>query len=174
MSYIKINGDDTKYYVSIIPFTTQHGYDAIRFKGENIPQTDKGFKLYDEFDVVISDFSDYKYFYRDNEYSVENDEIVLPKGSNAPLEPSAIDKLNSKVNQISSQVNVITPYIENKTAYIDDTYVTFDIVKDGNISIFMVDNEGQNVPFTFEQINGQVKVLFEKRNSLATVTIQIQ
>lgn len=174
MFYIKINGNDTKYYVDIVPFTTQHGFDAIRFVGETIPTTDKGFKLYDEFDVVISDFSDYIYFYRDNEYSVEYDEIVLPKGSDAPLKPNAFDVLSSKVNQISSQVDAITPYIESKTAYIDDTYVMFDIVKEGNILIFMIDENGQNVPFTFERIDGQIKVSFEQRNSSATVTMQIQ
>lgn len=74
----------------------------------------------------------------------------------------------------NNKADAITPYTESKTAYIDDEYVTFDIAKDGNISVYMVDNDGQNVPCEFEQINGQIKVSFEKRNSLATVTISIQ
>ena len=53
MSYIKINGDNTHYIVSIMPFTTQHGYNAIRFIGEDIPETDKGFKLYDDNERTI-------------------------------------------------------------------------------------------------------------------------
>ena len=70
--------------------------------------------------------------------------------------------------------SAITPYTESKTAYIDDTEVRFNITKEGNISVFMVDGDGQNVPFTFEQVNGQIIVSFEKRDSLATVTISIQ
>lgn len=81
---------------------------------------------------------------------------------------------DADVNGNRKSVTDITPYTETKTAYIDDEYVTFDIAKDGNISVYMVDGDGQNVPCSFEQINGQIKVSFEKRNSLATVTISIQ
>ena len=102
MSYIKINGDDTHYIVSIMPFTTQHGYNAIRFIGEDIPETDQGFKLYDDNDNIISDFSDYKYIYRKNEYSVEHDEIVYPKGSDQPLSPSPYDNLSRRISQVAN------------------------------------------------------------------------
>lgn len=81
---------------------------------------------------------------------------------------------DADINGNRKSVSEITPYTETKTAYIDDEYVTFDIAKDGNISVYMVDGDGQNVPCSFEQINGQVKVSFKKRNSLATVTISIQ
>lgn len=81
---------------------------------------------------------------------------------------------DADINGNRKSVSDITPYTETKTAYIDDEYVTFDIAKDGNISVYMVDNDGQNVPCSFEQINGQIKVSFKKRNSLATVTINIQ
>jgi Tol biopolymer transport system component len=81
---------------------------------------------------------------------------------------------DADINGNRKSVSDITPYTESKTAYIDDEYVTFDIAKDGNISVYMVDGDGQNVPCEFEQINGQIKVSFEKRNSLATVTISIQ
>lgn len=83
-------------------------------------------------------------------------------------------KLDAPIVRANENVDKITPYTETKTAYIDDEYVTFDIAKDGNISVYMVDGDGQNVPCSFEQINGQIKVSFEKRNSLATVTISIQ
>ena len=81
---------------------------------------------------------------------------------------------DADINGNRKSVSDITPYTESKTAYIDDEYVTFEIAKDGNISVYMVDGDGQNVPCSFEQINGKIKVSFEKRNSLATVTISIQ
>ena len=174
MSYVIINGDETRYNVQAYPFTTQHGIRAMRFEGDEIPETDMGFKYYFDDDTLISDLSEYIYLYRPNEYSVELDEQILPKWVNEPLAPSAIDRLNSRVSQLSSQVSAITPYTESKTAYIDDTQVSFNIAKEGNISVFMVDGDGQNVPFTYEQVNGQIVVSFEKRDSLATVTISIQ
>lgn len=67
----------------------------------------------------------------------------------------------------------VTPFIMSEIAYIDDTQIIFDNVPDGNVSVFMVDGEGQNVPFTFERVNGSVVVSFDKRNSLATVSISI-
>ena len=140
MSYIKINGDDVHYNVSISPFTTQHGYSAIRFIGEDIPETDKGFKLYNDKDEVISDFSDYKYIYRQNEYSTEHDEIVYPKGSDAPLQPSAYDNLSRRISQVSSRVNAITPYTESKNAYIDETECVFEnVYKEGALTVNVVD-----------------------------------
>ena len=90
-----------------------------------------------------------------------------------------IDALDKKYDSISmvdrGNINAITPYVESKTAYIDDEYVTFDIAKDGIISVYMVDNDGQNVPCMFERMaNEQIRVSFAKRDSLATVTISIQ
>lgn len=172
--YIKINGKTKHYNVTVEPFTTQHGKKAIRFVGGNIPETDKGFKYYDDNGVEVLDLSDYVYIYRDNEYSTEQDTMVLPSGNPKSLGPSAYDRLNARINSVNARVTDITPYTVSKTAYIDDTEVLFDIAKEGNISVFMVDNEGQNVPHTFEQINGQVRVSFEKRETLATVTISIQ
>lgn len=67
----------------------------------------------------------------------------------------------------------VTPYTDSKTAYIDDTEVTFADVPQGNLSLFMVDGDNQPVPCTYERINGNVRVSFEQRTSLATVTIQI-
>lgn len=67
----------------------------------------------------------------------------------------------------------VTPYTENKTAYIDDTEVRFENVPNGNLSLFMVDGDNQPVPCTYERINNDVRVSFEQRTSLATVTIQI-
>ena len=139
MSYIKINGDDVHYNVSISPFTTQHGYSAIRFIGEDIPETDKGFKLYNDKDEVISDFSDYKYIYRQNEYSTEHDEIVYPKGSDAPLQPSAYDNLSRRISKVANAVSVTanglaetndalceyTTDIDNRVGELEDSFCEY-------------------------------------------------
>ena len=139
MSYIKINGDNVHYNVSISPFTTQHGYSAIRFIGEDIPETDKGFKLYNDKDEVISDFSDYKYIYRQNEYSTEHDEIVYPKGSDAPLQPSAYDNLSRRISKVANVVSVTanglaetndalceyTTDIDNRVGELEDSFCEY-------------------------------------------------
>lgn len=83
-------------------------------------------------------------------------------------------KLDTPIVRANESVDKITPYTETKTAYIDDEHLTFDNAKDGNVSVYMVDGDGQNVPCSFERINGKIVVSFEKRNSLATVTISIQ
>ena len=175
MSYIKINGDDTHYIVSIMPFTTQHGYNAIRFIGENIPETDKGFKLYDDNDEVISDYSEYTNIYRKNEYSVEHDEIVYPKGSNQPLNPSPYDNLSRRINQVSSQVNAITPYTDSKNAYIDDTECVFENVnKEGALTVNVVDRNGVSIDYQVAKEDNNIIVTFEPLEEVATVSIVIQ
>ena len=75
--------------------------------------------------------------------------------------------------QKDALIQEVSPYTDSKTAYIDDTEVTFTDVPSGNLSLFMVDDNNQPVPCTYERINGDVRVSFEQRTSLATVTIQI-
>lgn len=175
MSYIKINGDNTHYIVSIMPFTTQHGYNAIRFIGEDIPETDKGFKLYDDNDEVISDYSEYTNIYRQNEYSVEHDEIIYPKGSNQPLNPSPYDNLSRRINQVSSQVNAITPYTDSKNAYIDDTECVFEnINKEGALTVNVVDRNGVSIDYQVAKEDNNIIVTFEPLEEVATVSIVIQ
>lgn len=171
--YIKINGDNKKYTETIAAFSTQHGEKGIKFIGDPIPTTNKGFKYYDDDDRLKLDLSKYKHPYGPNEYTLVEDEVVIPSPNNDPVPPSEMDRLYSRLNSVSSQVSAITPYTESKTAYIDDEYVTFD-GKDGNVSVFMVDGDGKNVPCTFDRENGQIIVRFEKRDSLATVNISIQ
>lgn len=171
MSYIKINGDDVHYNVSISPFTTQHGYDAIRFIGEDIPETDKGFKLYNDKDEVISDFSDYKYQYRSNEYSTEHDEIVYPKGSDTPLPPSAIDRVNSRVSQVDSKVNAITPYEETKKAFYGEIEKVFYNVPEGNTTIFFDNYDGE---YEVNRIENRLTVTFADRlKDMTSITIVV-
>jgi hypothetical protein len=171
VSYIKINGDDVHYNVSISPFTTQHGYDAIRFIGEDIPETDKGFKLYNDKDEVISDFSDYKYQYRPNEYSTEYDEIIYPKGSDTPLPPSAIDRVNSRVSQIDSKVNAITPYEETKKAFYGEIEKVFYNVPEGNTTIFFDNYDGE---YEVSRIENRLTVTFADRlKDMTNITVMV-
>ena len=175
MSYIMINGDDTHYNVSIVPFTTQHGFSAIRFIGEDIPETDKGFKLYNDNDEEISDFSDYTNIYRKNEYSVEYDEIVYPKGSDQPLNPSPYDNFSRRISQINSQVNAITPYTDSKNAYIDDTECVFEnVYKDGALTVNVVDRNGVSIDYQVAKEDNNIIVTFEPLEEVATVSIVIQ
>lgn len=87
-----------------------------------------------------------------------------------PYVPSTV--LES-IDRLGKQTEAITPKIYTKTAYIDDTEVTFTDVPLGNVSVFMTDKEGQNVPCTFERVYNGIKVSFEKREALAEVTISI-
>lgn len=187
MSYIKINGDETQYHATITPFTTQHGFKAIRFKGDDIPETDMGFVVYEDNGTILSNFSDYKYLYRPNEYSVEEDEIEYPVGSNEELTPlpnpfvsvaQMITQVNEHANQVDEHaqemVEEITPYTETKTAYIDDTEITFETDVTGVISILAVDRNGVTIPTTFEREGNKIMVLFAPLEEVTDITINIQ
>lgn len=177
MLYIKIG--ENKYPIDKFgTFITQLGNSAVRIVGD-VPLAENGFLIVDDEDNVIGDMSEFTYLYREEdnckEYTKVAEEIIPTQSfATGDIPDSAFDVLSRRISAVNSRVTQITPYTESKTAYIDDTDVFFDIHKDGNISVFMVDGEGQNVPFEYEQINGQIKVSFEKRESLATVTISIQ
>ena len=81
--------------------------------------------------------------------------------------------ITAKTDDTASKVVEITPWTASKTAYIDDTEVTFTDAPQGNVSVYMTDKDGQNVPCTFERVYNGIKVSFEKRNSLAEVNISI-
>lgn len=172
MFYVKIHGEETPYAVDIMPFTTQHGYDAVRFIGEEIPITDKGFDFYDDNDQLIADLTKYKYFYSDNAYSVEYDEIESPKGSDAPLPPSPYSKLSSRISQVNSRVTEITPYEETKKAYAREIEKVFYNVPNGNLTVFFDNYSGE---YEVKRIADRITISFPERLTDATnVTIMIQ
>ena len=187
MSYIKINGDETHYHATITPFTTQHGFRAIRFKGDDIHETDMGFVVYEDNGVILSNLSDYKYLYRPNEYSVEKDIIEYPVGSNEELTPlpnpfvsvaQMITQVNEHANEVDAHaqemVEEITPYTETKTAYIDDTDIVFETDAMGVITILAIDRDGITIPTTFEREGNKIIVSFEPLQQVTNVTISIQ
>lgn len=93
--------------------------------------------------------------------------------TNAPLEPSAIDKLNSRINATNSRVSQITPYTESKVAYIGDTSCEFNKSKNGFIACSVVSESGEQIPCELI-IADTIKVAFEPLTEVATVTLNIQ
>ena len=171
--YIKINGSDERYNAYITTFKTQHSNDAIRIIG-NVPQTNKGFKLYDDNDNLINDLSDYIYPYGDdgNKYSNVEDIIINGESTFEPIPPSAYDRLNSRVNVINSQVNAITPYTETKTVYIGEKECIFDKVVNGNISAYL-EIGGEQMPCDITVGEKYITVTFEEAEDLGLLTISI-
>ena len=170
--YLKINGEDTHYDVTIMPFTSQHGKKAVKFIGDEIPSTNKGFTYYNDDDTVLSDLSDFVYEYAPNEYTAEEDIVEYPKGSDAPLPTSAIARLNSKVNRLSSQVTSITPYTETKTAYYGEKEKTFYNVPNGNTSVFF---DKYNGGYSVSRTEDRLIISFDETIIEATnVTVMVQ
>lgn len=99
--------------------------------------------------------------------------VAVKDGHVTMMTPYVDSRLISHIDQLGKQTEALTPYKASQTAYIDDTEVIFDNVPSGNVSVYMTDTDGQNAPYTSERINGNIKVSFEKRTSLATVTISI-
>ena len=170
--YIKINGSDIHYNANLIPFKTQHGNQGIRVIGD-MPETDKGFKSYDDKDKVISDYSEYIYLYGENEYTIVQETTQPASISFQPIPPSSYDRLSSRVSQVSSQVNAITPLTMSKNVYVGDTECEFDLVKGGNISAWLVTNDTQT-PCVFEVIDNKIRVLFDELDEVGTINISIQ
>lgn len=171
--YIKINGSDEQYNAYITTFKTQHSNDAIKIIG-NVPQTNKGFKLYDDNGKLVNDLSDYIYPYGNdgNKYSNVEDIIINGESTFEPIPPSAYDRLNSRVNVINSQVNAITPYTETKTVYIGEKECIFDKVVNGNISVYL-EIGGEQMPCDITVGEKYITVTFEEAEDLGLVTISI-
>lgn len=177
MLFIEIDG--VSYPMKAQTFRTQKGQEGVRIFSDEAPLAQDGFRIVNGNGDIISDKSEFKYLYREKpncrEYITKPEETIPTSSHYEEMKTiNPYSELSKQISAVSAQVSAITPYEESKTAYIDDTEVRFNIVKEGNISVFMVDGDGQNVPFTFEQVNGQIIVSFEKRDSLATVTISIQ
>ena len=166
--YIKINGEETRYNADINPFTTQHGYNAVRFIGDEIPTTDKGFKFYDDEGNEIADFSDYVYEYRPNEYSVEYDEIEYPSGNTKPLPPNPIDV---RLASMSRQINAITPYEQSKVGYYGETEKAFYGVPNGNISVFFDNYNGE---YEIDRSADRLTIKFPKLEQQTNISIMVQ
>ena len=76
-------------------------------------------------------------------------------------------------NLANSKIDKITPYKETKTAYIDDTEIIFENIPQGNLSVFVVDSEGNYPNFTVDRVTDRVTVSFDPCQYITTVTISI-
>ena len=170
--YLKINGSDEIYEPKLVQFVTQHGNEAVRVMN-GMPQTNQGFKVYNDDDTVYSDFSEYVYTYREDEYTKVEEEIEYARATFEPLKPTALDVLNNKVNTLNTQVQEITPYTETKNVYIGDTECVFNTNKQGNISIFITNKDGNSIPNTFVREQDKIIVSFDELEEVATVTMNI-
>lgn len=90
------------------------------------------------------------------------------------IPPSAIDKLNSRINSVSNRVSNITPYEDSKTAYIGDTETRFSKVKDGNINAYCITESGVTKVVSIELSQNEIVVKYEPLEEVATVSISIQ
>lgn len=170
--YVKINGKTKKYNETLRACTTQHGYQAIKFIGDPIPETDKGFKLYEDDGTLIRDLSEYVYEYKPNVYSTEQDIIEEPSGSPDPVPESAFDRLSRQVSRLGSQVAAITPIVLKQEAYIGDTECVFAGAPDGLITSAVV-SDGISIPHEIIREDGDIRVYFEALENVAEVTISI-
>lgn len=80
----------------------------------------------------------------------------------------------SKVDNTANIVTTITPYTETKTAYLGDTEVIFTDVKDGNLSVFVKDENGNYPDFSVDRNGDIITVYFEPLEYITTITISIQ
>ena len=163
--YIKINGSDERYEANLMPFKTQHGNQGVEVLN-GMPQTDKGFKVYNDNDKVFADYSDYIYLYRENQYTTVEETIIPAQCGYSPLPPSQISR---QIASLNNRVSEVTPYTETKQAYIDDTEVEFDY-RDGNITAYVADGQ---VPCNVLVEDNKIKVSFEALEEPAKVTISI-
>lgn len=80
----------------------------------------------------------------------------------------------AKVDDTANKVEQITPYTATKTAYIGDTEVVFNGVKDGNLTVYVKDEQGNYPNYTVERTQDIITVYFEPLEYITTITISIQ
>lgn len=68
----------------------------------------------------------------------------------------------------------ITPYTDTKTAYISDTEAVFNNVPDGNMSVYIKDENGSYPDYSVERTIDTVTVSFAPLEYITTITISIQ
>ena len=80
----------------------------------------------------------------------------------------------SKREDTTNKVVAITPYTETKTAYLGDTEIIFTDVKDGNLSVFVKDENGNYPDFSVDRNGDIITVYFGPLEYITTITISIQ
>ena len=177
MLFIEIDGET--YPMKAQALTTQLGNEAIRIISDEAPLAEDGFKIVDGDGRLVSDKSDFKYLYREDdkckEYTTSPEEIIPVQSHYMGDQPESIySALSRQISAVSSQVSAITPYEESKDAYIGDTECVFNAGKQGDISAFVVDRDGNTIPSVVTKEDDKIRVTFDALEQVATVTISIQ
>ena len=177
MSYVQFDGEDTRYYGSIMPFTTQHGYNAVRILSSPIPAKNTGFKFYNDNDTLIQSFSAYRYHYEDNAYSVQKDEITPAAPANEPVGQSPMASIQFAVSslaaQTAEQIEALTPYTDEKPVYIDNTEVIFECDRRGAVTAWL-EIDGVQVNCGYEVADGRIRLFFDPLEDVGTAHISVQ
>ncbi len=81
---------------------------------------------------------------------------------------------SADMNGVKVGVSNITPYTETKTAYIGDAIVTFNCSINGNLSVYVIDNNGNAPSHSIKRSADFIQIVFdEPLESVANVTISI-
>lgn len=78
-----------------------------------------------------------------------------------------------KVDSTATAVETLTPYKETKTAYLGDTEVIFTDVKNGNLSVYVTDENGNYPDFSVDRNGDTITVYFEPLEYITNITISI-
>ena len=83
--------------------------------------------------------------------------------------------ITAKTDAANNKVDAITPVTYSKMVGIQDTECVFtDVVAEGTLTANVKTEKGEYLPCSVERADSRVRVSFEKLDSVATVTIQIQ
>lgn len=81
--------------------------------------------------------------------------------------------ITNKVDNTANEVVQITPTTYTKTVGIGETEVTFTDIANGNISVFIKDNEGKFPTFDMDKSGNILTVYFEPLENVATITVSV-
>ena len=167
MLYVETDG--VKYPINNFEvFKTQFGNSAIRIYGD-APITD-GFRLYDE-DVLIGDFSEYEYLYREDDTCKEYtkvEETPIPTESYASGD-THVSSIERQISALNSRISDITPYKDTKYGYYGETEKVFYNVPRGVVIVIC------EVENSISRVDDRVIVKFAERLKDTTeITIMVQ
>lgn len=77
------------------------------------------------------------------------------------------------IDYFTPQKESLMPYTETKQAYIGDDSVTFTNVPQGNLTVYISDNDGNYPNYSVERNSDTITVHFEPVENMTSVTISI-
>ena len=108
------------------------------------------------------------------EYEIQKLQKEVADLRNAFLQSQANQEfITRKVNNSAIKVDVLTPITITKKVSIGDTEVTFNNVPNGNITVFVEDEDGNYPNYTMERNSNIITVYFEPSEYVTTVTLSI-